>query len=170
MSPRPTRKSTVLSLHRDITLLLTPPKKAGITNHFKSVPPNELFENSRDGNPLDMVARVNKVSTGRKSTINNEEGGPLSQMELFFWSRLEDQLPILSLHVAIPSGWSPSLYLGVLCSSTQGQKGCMILYQPKSITKDLVILSLLLMKLSCVSVSAQKISGKQWFSTQRLAE
>ena len=126
----------MLSLHRDITLLLTPPKKAGITNHFKSVPPNELFENSRDGNPLDMVARVNKVSTGRKSTINNEEGGPLSQMELFFWSRLEDQLPILLLHVAIPSGWSPSLYLGVLCSSTQGQKGCMILYQPKSITRD----------------------------------
>ena len=93
---------------------------------------------SGDNDKVELVTTINKISTGRitKMMVGNEVN--LSTMELFFWSdsRQEGNHPVLSVSVAIPTAWLPSLYLAALFACAHGRKSTIICYQPESIIRD----------------------------------
>ena len=103
MGPRPTRKRSVLSLHFEATLLLHCENGAGLTAPYKIAPQSDVGDSNNEDNQSKKVAQINKVSTGRRTCISNQDGELWSKMELFFWSPKIVERPVLLLSIAIPS-------------------------------------------------------------------
>ena len=136
MSPRPTRKCAVLSLSFPTTLLLSCSETMPAIR--KGIDEDIWIDASGDNDKVELVTTIDKISTGRITKIMVRNEVNLSTMELFFWSdsRQEGSHPVLSVSVAIPTAWSPSLYLAALFACAQGRKSTIICYQPESIIRD----------------------------------